>query len=123
MSIPPLVIKHTGEARWIGYLLATYTKHIQKGTRCVVDVMPQGFQMIAMPEQLNYLHPVKWDEEIVLGADYALVSLEKIFVGKAKEGRSSGFIYLSNGKEPPVSITTEKPKGAVLYRMSPLTIT
>ena len=48
------VVKFTGEARWWGTVVADYrtTKGKQ---RYVVEVEPQGFQMIAVPDQLRPL--------------------------------------------------------------------
>lgn len=46
------VEKFTGEARWFGTVLSTYTTGRGK-VRHVVEVEPQGFQMIAVPEQLR----------------------------------------------------------------------
>ena len=50
------VEKFTGEAIWHGVIVARYltTKGKQ---RYVVEVQPQGFQMIAVPEQLRYASP------------------------------------------------------------------
>lgn len=46
------VEKYTGEARWLGTIVARY--HTMRGKlRYVVDVDPQGFQMIAVPSQLR----------------------------------------------------------------------
>ena len=49
-----VVEKHTGEARWFGVVLASYLT-CRGGRRYVVDVAPQGFQMIATPSQLRLL--------------------------------------------------------------------
>lgn len=46
------VEKYTGEAIWNGVIVAVY--HTTKGSlRYVVEVNPQGFQMIAVPSQLR----------------------------------------------------------------------
>ncbi|MDR7035228.1 hypothetical protein [Mesorhizobium sp. BE184] len=54
LQIGQRVVKFTGEARWHGVVVASYqtTKGKQ---RYVVEVEPQGFQMIAVPEQLRPL--------------------------------------------------------------------
>lgn len=46
------VEKYTGEARWDGILLVSYVTTRGK-LRHVVEVMPQGFQMICTPEQIR----------------------------------------------------------------------
>lgn len=46
------VEKHTGEARWHGTIVAVY-KTLKGNTRYVVEVDPQGFQMIATAAQLR----------------------------------------------------------------------
>jgi len=52
MNIGEYVEKFTGEARWFGWIVAKYeTRRGMK--RYVVEVDPQGFQMIAVPEQLR----------------------------------------------------------------------
>ena len=46
------VEKYTGEAIWRGHVVAAY--ETRKGKqRYVVEVEPQGFQMIAVPSQLR----------------------------------------------------------------------
>lgn len=46
------VEKYTGEARWHGWIVASY--YTRRGKlRYVVEVEPQGFQMIAVPGQLR----------------------------------------------------------------------
>lgn len=47
-----IVEKYTGEARWEGVLLVSYTTTKGK-LRHVVEVIPQGFQMICVPEQIR----------------------------------------------------------------------
>lgn len=56
------VEKYTGEARWSGFVLAAYLTTRGK-LRYVVEVQPQGFQMIATPDQLRPLPPVPAEEE------------------------------------------------------------
>lgn len=52
LTIGDYVEKYTGEARWLGTIVARY--HTTRGKlRYVVDVDPQGFQMIAVPSQLR----------------------------------------------------------------------
>jgi hypothetical protein len=46
------VEKFTGEARWHGVIVARYTT-TRGALRYVVEVEPQGFQMIAVPSQLR----------------------------------------------------------------------
>lgn len=46
------VEKYTGEARWFGEVRASYLTKRGK-LRYVVEVDPQGFQMIAVPGQLR----------------------------------------------------------------------
>lgn len=46
------VEKFTGEARWTGLVVAAYLTTRSK-LRYVVEVHPQGFQMIAVPDQLR----------------------------------------------------------------------
>ncbi len=50
------VEKYEGEAIWVGELVSVY--RTSKGKiRCVVDVQPQGFQMITTPKLLRlYKH-------------------------------------------------------------------
>lgn len=52
LKIGQRVEKFTGEARWTGIVVASYqtTKGKQ---RYVIEVEPQGFQMIAVPDQLR----------------------------------------------------------------------
>lgn len=59
-KIGDLVEKYTGEARWEGYIVSAYYTRAGK-LRYVVEVTPQGFQMIAVPGQLrhHYKSP-KW---------------------------------------------------------------
>lgn len=46
------VEKWTGEARWTGWIVSVY--HTRRGKlRYVVEVEPQGFQMIAVHTQLR----------------------------------------------------------------------
>lgn len=52
LEVGQRVEKYTGEARWFGTILSTYTTGRGK-VRHVVEVEPQGFQMIAVPEQLR----------------------------------------------------------------------
>lgn len=52
MEIGDRVEKFTGEARWFGIVKAIYPTSVG-GTRVVVEVAPQGFQMIATPAQLR----------------------------------------------------------------------
>ena len=56
-----LVEKFTGEARWRGFCLVTY-KTTKGSIRHLVEVMPQGFQMIAVTGQLQLI-----DSELFLG--------------------------------------------------------
>jgi hypothetical protein len=51
-SIGDHVEKFTGEALWEGIIVASYTTTKGK-QRYVVEVLPQGFQMIAVPHQLR----------------------------------------------------------------------
>lgn len=60
-TIGQRVEKFTGEARWNGVIVAAYLT-IQRKMRYVVEVKPQGFQMIAAPEQLRAL-PDREDAE------------------------------------------------------------
>lgn len=46
------VEKFTGEARWLGRVVSAYETG-KGGLRYVVEVHPQGFQMIAVPAQLR----------------------------------------------------------------------
>lgn len=46
------VEKFTGEARWDGMIVSAYLTTAGK-LRYVVEVKPQGFQMIAVPSQLR----------------------------------------------------------------------
>lgn len=46
------VEKFTGEARWTGEVVASYLT-TRGSQRYVVEVEPQGFQMIAVPSQLR----------------------------------------------------------------------
>ena len=50
------VEKYTGEARWEGVLLAKY-KTTRGKIRYVVEVTPQGFQMICVPNQIRPAPP------------------------------------------------------------------
>lgn len=51
------VIKDSGEARYEGWVVSVY-KTRKNGIRCVVDVEPQGFQMICSPKLLTLLERV-----------------------------------------------------------------
>lgn len=52
LEIGQRVEKFTGEARWFGWIVARY--YTRRGAlRYVVEVDPQGFQMIAVPSQLR----------------------------------------------------------------------
>ena len=51
-SVGDYVEKFTGEARWSGWIVAAYSTRKGK-ERYVVEVQPQGFQMIAVPSQLR----------------------------------------------------------------------
>ena len=51
-NVGDYVEKFTGEARWFGWIVAKYTTRRGK-LRYVVEVDPQGFQMIAVPSQLQ----------------------------------------------------------------------
>lgn len=46
------VEKFTGEARWTGHIVSAY-RTLKGKLRYVVEVEPQGFQMIAVPSQLR----------------------------------------------------------------------
>lgn len=46
------VEKFTGEARWFGRVAACY-RTFRGSVRYVVEVEPQGFQMICTPEQIR----------------------------------------------------------------------
>lgn len=46
------VEKFTGEARWHGVVVSAY-RTTKGNLRYVVEVEPQGFQMIAVPSQLR----------------------------------------------------------------------
>lgn len=46
------VEKYTGEAKWEGVIVSAYLTTRGK-LRYVVEVFPQGFQMIAVPGQLR----------------------------------------------------------------------
>ena len=52
MNIGDYVEKYTGEAIWKGWIVAVYKTRRDK-LRYVVEIDPQGFQMIAVPEQLR----------------------------------------------------------------------
>lgn len=52
LQIGDRVEKFTGEAQWFGWIVAVYTTRRGK-LRYVVEVDPQGFQMIAVPSQLR----------------------------------------------------------------------
>lgn len=52
MKIGDYVEKYTGEAIWFGWIVAEYLTRRGKH-RYVVEVDPQGFQMIAVPNQLR----------------------------------------------------------------------
>ena len=51
-EIGQIVEKYTGEARWFGTIVAKY-RTLKGSTRYVVEVSPQGFQMIAVGSQLR----------------------------------------------------------------------
>lgn len=51
-SYGDLVEKYTGEAIWHGTIVSAYLTTKGK-LRYVVEVAPQGFQMIAVPSQLR----------------------------------------------------------------------
>ncbi len=53
-SIGDTVEKYTGEAGWHGIVVSRYLTSKGK-RRYVIDVLPQGFQMIAVPNQLRRL--------------------------------------------------------------------
>lgn len=54
LAVGDYVEKFTGEARWTGWIVAAY--QTRKGSlRYVVEIDPQGFQMIATPGQLRAL--------------------------------------------------------------------
>lgn len=82
-SNQPLVIKHTGVALWIGQLVVAY-KTIRQKNRCVVDVIPQNFQMIASPEQLAFANKVSMFpmDKIDFDAHYALVNNSGVHIGR-----------------------------------------
>jgi hypothetical protein len=44
--------KHTGDTKWYGWVVARYFTRRGK-ERYVIEVDPQGFQMIGAPEQLE----------------------------------------------------------------------
>lgn len=56
------VEKFTGEARWEGTLVASYLTTKGK-RRYVVEVNPQGFQMIAVPAQLRMIAALMAEED------------------------------------------------------------
>lgn len=45
--------KYTGEARYKGHVVAIYVTRRNPRLRLVVEVEPQGFQMIVSPEMLR----------------------------------------------------------------------
>ena len=51
-EIGQTVEKYTGEARWFGTIVAKY-RTLKGSLRYVVEVSPQGFQMIAVGSQLK----------------------------------------------------------------------
>lgn len=53
-EVGDIVGKFGGEARWIGVVVSIYAT-TREATRLVVDVAPQGFQMIATPGQLTLI--------------------------------------------------------------------
>lgn len=55
-AVGQTVEKFTGEAIWNGVIVARYQTTRGK-LRYVVEVEPQGFQMIAVPEQLRVASP------------------------------------------------------------------
>jgi len=58
MNIGDHVEKFTGEAIWTGHVVAKYFTRRGK-LRYVVEVEPQGFQMIAVENQLRLLENLK----------------------------------------------------------------
>jgi len=62
-AVGQTVEKFTGEAIWHGVIVARYQTHRGK-RRYVVEVQPQGFQMIAVPEQLRASPPIRDEAEI-----------------------------------------------------------
>lgn len=55
-AVGDYVEKFTGEARWFGTVVSRY-KTLRGSERYVVEVLPQGFQMIAVPSQLRRATP------------------------------------------------------------------
>lgn len=52
LEVGDRVEKFTGEALWYGWIVARY--YTRRGKpRYVVEIDPQGFQMIAVPSQLR----------------------------------------------------------------------
>lgn len=52
LNVGDYVEKFTGEAQWLGWIVAKY--HTRRGKlRFVVEIDPQGFQMIAVGSQLR----------------------------------------------------------------------
>lgn len=58
LQVGDLVHKHSGEARWYGIIVDVYPT-LKGGTRYAVDVLPQGFQMVATGAQLC---KATWDQ-------------------------------------------------------------
>lgn len=55
IKVGDYVEKYTGEALWSGWVVAVY--HTRRGKlRYVVEIDPQGFQMIAVPSQLRVIN-------------------------------------------------------------------
>lgn len=52
-----IVEKHVGEARYIGTIVARYVT-LKSHDRYVVEVAPQGFQMIVSPTQIRLFSPL-----------------------------------------------------------------
>lgn len=53
LNVGDYVEKFTGEALWKGWIVAVY--YTRRGKlRYVVEIDPQGFQMIAVPSQLRH---------------------------------------------------------------------
>jgi hypothetical protein len=62
-TIGDRVEKFTGEAQWHGIVVSSYLT-TKKKRRYVVEVEPQGFQMIAVPAQLRHHYlSAKWGSE------------------------------------------------------------
>lgn len=59
-EIGDYVEKFTGEAQWFGWVVARYNTRRGK-LRYVIDIDPQGFQMIAIPKQLRKADDVEFN--------------------------------------------------------------